>query len=238
MVWLFAARRAPTICQQCTGKAGPIHFLGATHTHTPTHTYKPVTLCIKGGGKCVCVCECVSVCVKACTQTQNGQGCLVCTRAGLRYTNTTGTHIFSPSNANAHTRTRTHNHTQTRTHNALTACLAATPDGLAALLPWQTSDGWRAEKMKERKGWRGVSVCVCECVCVCVLEERKELSAVVLGAREGLTWGQADSFPPRQHVSFPLNKQPFCEQESGSSPPSPSVLLWLLYMCEEVYVYD
>lgn len=73
-----------------------------------------------------------------------------------------------------HTHTHTH-HTHMHTH-ALTARLAPTLDGLAALLPWQTSDGWRAEKMKGRKERRGE----CVCVCVRVLEEWKELSAVVL----------------------------------------------------------
>ena len=36
--------------------------------------------------------------------------------------------------------------------------------------------------------------CVCVCVCVCVCEGEKRAECSGLGAREDLTWGQADHF--------------------------------------------
>lgn len=75
--------------------------------------------------------------------------------------------------------------------------------------------------MKGRKGWWrrkrrwegwGEGACVHARV---VLEERKRAECSGLGAREDLTRGPSRSFPPRQHVSFPLNKQPFCGHERG-----------------------
>lgn len=200
-----------------------------------TNTQAPVTLFIKGerARKRVCMCVFVYKSLHANTKWTRAQLGLRCGPQQRKH------------DSDSHIQSFTHTSTHTPTH-ALTARPAPTRDGLAALLPWQTSDGWRAEKMKGRKGWWrrkrrwegwGEGACMHARV---VLEERKRAECSGLGAREDLTRGPSRSFPPRQHVSFPLNKQPFCGHERGwrsalsisplsPLPLPPSVLLYLLY---------
>lgn len=228
----FVACYGPTICERSTGE-GRAGALPWCHAQTHRHQSHCLLKVKERGSVCVGVC----LCTKACKQTPNGLEHSWVFAVGRNSANMTQIRIFSHSH--------THPHTHTPTH-ALTPRPAPTRDGLAALLPWQTSDGWRAEKMKGRKGWWrrkrrwegwGEGACVHARV---VLEERKRAECSGLGAREDLTRGPSRSFPPRQHVSFPLNKQPFCGHERGwrsalsisplsPLPLPPSVLLYLLY---------
>lgn len=214
------------------GRAGALPWCHAqTHRHQ-SHCLLKVK---ERGSVCVCVCLCVFVYKSLHANTKWTRAQL-----GLRCGPQQRKH-----DSDSHIQSFTHTSTRTPTH-ALTARPAPTRDGLAALLPWQTSDGWRAEKMKGRKGWWrrkrrwegwGEGACMHARV---VLEERKRAECSGLGAREDLTRGPSRSFPPRQHVSFPLNKQPFCGHERGwrsalsisplsPLPLPPSVLLYLLY---------
>lgn len=221
------------------GRAGALPWCHAqTHRHQ-SHCLLKVK---ERGSVCVYVCVCVQklACKHQMDSSTVGSSLWATTaQTWLRF---------------AYSVIHTHIHTHTPTH-ALTARPAPTRDGLAALLPWQTSDGWRAEKMKGRKGWWrrkrrwegwGEGACMHARV---VLEERKRAECSGLGAREDLTRGPSRSFPPRQHVSFPLNKQPFCGHERGwrsalsisplsPLPLPPSVLLYLLYepLCVCVWV--
>lgn len=133
-------------------------------------------------------------------------------------------------------------HTQTQlTHSvihthagAVTARLAPTRDGLAALLPWQTSDGWRAEKMKGRKGQR---MCVRVCVCVKACWWREKSWVQSSQCQRGSYMGPSRSFPPMQHVSF--HKQTtllWTEERLGAFPVNLSLPSTISSICGFVSV--
>lgn len=211
-----------------------------------TNTQAPVTLFIKGERARKRVRRCVFVYKSLHANTKWTRAQL-----GLRCGPQQRKHD-SDSHIQSFTHTSTHTHLRAPWRLAQ---LRPVMDWLHSCRDRRAMDGeprrWREERDGGggRGGGRGgvrVRACVHARV---VLEERKRAECSGLGAREDLTRGPSRSFPPRQHVSFPLNKQPFCGHERGwrsalsisplsPLPLPPSVLLYLLYepLCVCVWV--